>query len=585
MARHLFGGIADYVISAGTDDVATLQPGVIVTCWNQAVGGSQLTDLTETDGVTVITGGELVTDSTGAVPEFYGPDGITSVYLDANSGSGPRRRTLATDIGDLLSSADAELSQHESEENPHGTKLSDLSDVYAPSIEAFTAAAGTGTFRIAHRGSGGEYPEHTLTAYESALAAGAEAIEVSVHSTADGVLVCFHDTDISRMTGLTGSIADYTYAQLREAIKVNPRPMLGESWRDQDIPLLADVMKALYGKCVIFLEAKSNPSVPLLQNWLLLNYPDAARSVVWKAYFEHTSMQWATDNGFVTWGYINADTLDAAMTAVDEVIDWWGVPHTATDARIAEVVARGKPVIIWEVHRHCDVERFESMGVSGLMCSNWTYLNTQPSLLDAHFETGIAPVGTIGLERYNEIFALKFDANGRAYVNDAPNTGNLLGGLRAPDAGTYTIGFTLTFDDLGSDVNLHADVAICRERDDPWSFFNANNTYSAFTSAGGYHCLVRRSGVIQIYSHVRGSTSGTQLATMDIAAATAPVAGVPMTFTIEVAPGAITFSRTDVAYSVSTTNTTYRGRYWHISNGSIVNDAERPFWSDVTITY
>lgn len=96
MSRYRFGGTADYVVSLGTDDAATLEPDTTVTCWNAASGGSQYTDLTDTDGTTPLA--SLTTDSTGAVPEFYGPDGTTEMYLDANDGSGPRRRTVTTDI-------------------------------------------------------------------------------------------------------------------------------------------------------------------------------------------------------------------------------------------------------------------------------------------------------------------------------------------------------------------------------------------------------------------------------------------------------------------------------------------------------
>lgn len=107
MARHRFGGTADYVIAPGDANTAVLQPGVTVTCWNAPVGGVQYTDLVQTDGTTPIPGGELATDATGAVPEFMGPDTVRSVYLDASAGAGPRRRTLATDIGEDLTAAEA----------------------------------------------------------------------------------------------------------------------------------------------------------------------------------------------------------------------------------------------------------------------------------------------------------------------------------------------------------------------------------------------------------------------------------------------------------------------------------------------
>jgi hypothetical protein len=94
VARYRFGGIADYVVGLGTGNAAVLRPGVTVTCWNADFGGTQHTDLTDTDGTTPLV--SLVTDGNGAIPQFFGPDGVTEMYLDANGGAGPRRRTLTT---------------------------------------------------------------------------------------------------------------------------------------------------------------------------------------------------------------------------------------------------------------------------------------------------------------------------------------------------------------------------------------------------------------------------------------------------------------------------------------------------------
>ncbi|MFD5251341.1 hypothetical protein ACFWM5_00660 [Streptomyces bobili] len=90
--------MADYVISVGTDNAATLEPGASVTCWTADTGGTQYTDLTDTDEITPIADGILTADANGAVPEFYGPDDVTEMYLDANAGAGPRRRTLTTEM-------------------------------------------------------------------------------------------------------------------------------------------------------------------------------------------------------------------------------------------------------------------------------------------------------------------------------------------------------------------------------------------------------------------------------------------------------------------------------------------------------
>ena len=68
----------------------------------------------------------------------------------------------------------------------------------------------------AHQGGAWESPSSTLFAIRRALAAGATAIELDVHATADGELVVCHDATVDRTTDGTGRIADLTLAQLKE---------------------------------------------------------------------------------------------------------------------------------------------------------------------------------------------------------------------------------------------------------------------------------------------------------------------------------------------------------------------------------
>ena len=67
----------------------------------------------------------------------------------------------------------------------------------------------------AHQGGAKEAPSSTLFAMRAALAAGADAIELDVHRTADGHLVVCHDPTVDRTTGSTGAIVDHTLEQLR----------------------------------------------------------------------------------------------------------------------------------------------------------------------------------------------------------------------------------------------------------------------------------------------------------------------------------------------------------------------------------
>jgi glycerophosphoryl diester phosphodiesterase len=54
---------------------------------------------------------------------------------------------------------------------------------------------------IAHRGAPAEAPENTLLAFEAAVRAGADALELDVRLTADGAPVVIHDATSRRTPG------------------------------------------------------------------------------------------------------------------------------------------------------------------------------------------------------------------------------------------------------------------------------------------------------------------------------------------------------------------------------------------------
>lgn len=68
---------------------------------------------------------------------------------------------------------------------------------------------------IAHRGSSELHPEHTLGAYEQAIADGADGVECDVRLTADGELVCIHDRSLVRTSDGTGIVSALTLAELQ----------------------------------------------------------------------------------------------------------------------------------------------------------------------------------------------------------------------------------------------------------------------------------------------------------------------------------------------------------------------------------
>jgi glycerophosphoryl diester phosphodiesterase len=67
----------------------------------------------------------------------------------------------------------------------------------------------------AHQGGAREAPSSTLLALRQAVAAGADALELDVHATADRQLVVCHDATVDRTTNASGTIASFPLAQLQ----------------------------------------------------------------------------------------------------------------------------------------------------------------------------------------------------------------------------------------------------------------------------------------------------------------------------------------------------------------------------------
>ena len=76
--------------------------------------------------------------------------------------------------------------------------------------------------------------ENTLAAFTRAVAEGFEYLETDVHTTADGVLVAFHDHVLDRVTDARGPVAGTSFADLKRA-RIGGR---------EPIPTLAELLEA-----------------------------------------------------------------------------------------------------------------------------------------------------------------------------------------------------------------------------------------------------------------------------------------------------------------------------------------------------
>ncbi|MEU6160801.1 glycerophosphodiester phosphodiesterase [Streptomyces sp. NPDC047130] len=91
---------------------------------------------------------------------------------------------------------------------------------------------------VAHRGDPYRHRENTVPSLRSALERGADAVEVDVRLTRDGVPVLLHDRTLERLWGLDRPVASLTAAELRD--------LTGER-----VPTLARALEATAGRRVL----------------------------------------------------------------------------------------------------------------------------------------------------------------------------------------------------------------------------------------------------------------------------------------------------------------------------------------------
>ncbi|WP_163102120.1 glycerophosphodiester phosphodiesterase [Peribacillus alkalitolerans] len=106
---------------------------------------------------------------------------------------------------------------------------------------------------IAHRGSSGACPENTYSAFDQAVEAGAEMIELDIQLSKDGELMVIHDRLLDRTTNGQGNVADYTRDEL---LQLDAGAWFDAKFSEEKIPVLQEVLERYNGKIGFLIEVK-----------------------------------------------------------------------------------------------------------------------------------------------------------------------------------------------------------------------------------------------------------------------------------------------------------------------------------------
>ena len=338
------------------------------------------------------------------------------------------------------------------------------------------------------------------------------------------------------------------------------------------VPTLDEALHVLAGHAVVFLEPKVtaavDPVLAAVEAWGI------GSSTVFKTYrngaggySDSPVLQRAKAAGMTTWCYVDAgDELGDIETLAGHA-DMIGVPFFGDvdkDApwsmpreKIKQVVAFGKPVIAWEVHRLADQAMLAGLGVRGFMSPQWALLagNLAPrratrfSSRQRVAGEQIGPDNTVG-------WAPSW--NGESLVMDQTwDASYCLGAFATAPTYTLRASWAWTFN-TPTTGGIHAGIVFGASNDEAWGFGPKHKT----STSGSYLLIRRGDGRLSLLKYAPGATGGVALGELK---GPKPADGVPLEVAVEVTPEQVRVTATGVDGEIVSQDTDYRGPFIHLA--------------------
>jgi len=228
---------------------------------------------------------------------------------------------------------------------------------------------------IAHRGFSHIAPENTVAAFKLGWEKGTDACELDLYLTGDNQIVCLHDADTKRTTGVASKVKEATLEALQ---KLDAGSWKSATYKGERIPTLAEALATLpKGKQRFFLEIKDGTRiVPELTKQLQPWKPRASqlciiafdrevaqeckKALPWMPVYRLSSEQ-TKDKKPVDLAQLIRDTKADGLDGLDLGLKWkWN------SAMVEQIRAAGLGVYVWTVNKPADVKRLAELGVDGI---------------------------------------------------------------------------------------------------------------------------------------------------------------------------------------------------------------------------
>lgn len=217
----------------------------------------------------------------------------------------------------------------------------------------------------AHRGNSGIAPENTIASIIGAMVAKADAVELDVQETRDGVLIVFHDDFLDRITDRSGKVSQKTYGTIRW---LDAGSWFLAKYQGEHIPTLEEVFILTNGRIKLNIEIKAcqNPKQVTEHVLALIEQYHLEDSCVISSFSTEILKLVKSMNQNIQTGYIQRfifGNLEKVTFA-----DFFSLNQAfVTEELVKNIHKAGKQVHVWGVDMPQQVERMIQSGVDVLI--------------------------------------------------------------------------------------------------------------------------------------------------------------------------------------------------------------------------
>jgi len=229
----------------------------------------------------------------------------------------------------------------------------------------------------AHRGAAGLAPENTLAAFRMAIELGADAAELDLQATKDGVVVVIHDDTVDRTTDGRGRIGDLTLADIK---RLDAGAKFGAAYRGERIPTLReliDLVKASGNRRfrlnleIKFAEGREGQPADLEERVLaVLRETGFLARVITQSFHHASAAKMKRLAPTIPAGLLvgqRRQPTDPVTAVREHRVDYFA-PHYSlvTPDLLRTLHGAGIPVVTWTVNDPADMRRLIAMGLGAL---------------------------------------------------------------------------------------------------------------------------------------------------------------------------------------------------------------------------